>query len=483
MFFSEAYKIENPEKEDWFNLWLENDTKIYIDPMLVYQANHEDFSESYEKIGKFFEEAFRRVALAKSSKSPKIREKALEMLQFKEPSELHLGHTNYGSSGAGIGPDFARQIFDAIVDFIELGFEEFGEYISPLEIFVDGIGADRISDMMGNLMKEDLIKYTQKICKEKKINLKKFKVRNFSFDKNLGWTNKPVELPENPLYHTPIILVPKDFLRTNSYLDRDDFLEYILNMENATLRTQASRLFTQDLNKTQLIQIIKANPSLTKQLFKEYLEQRKKEPAPHYDFSNDPNSINEIPLLIRQIVGLIDTRFELKERSEESLKEFVEKVIHEFKLHAEANEGYKLLFNDDGSPRGEKIVQNLFHAIARGFCCEKKVVDITPESATGKGPVDFKFSEGYSKKIVVEIKLAKNPQLVHGLEKQLPAYMKSSDIDLGYYLVIKQMKDEKFKISNIKYKHENLKLEEGRKISLEIVDVSKENMVSASKIK
>ena len=151
MFFSEAYNIQNPQEEDWFNLWLKNDTLVFIDPMLVYQSKHKDFTASYNKINKFFEEAFKRVAFAKKSKSPQMREKALEMLKFEEPSELYLGHTNYGSQGSGVGNGFARQIFDAIVDFIELGFEDFGGYISPLEIFVEGIGPDRISDIMGNL--------------------------------------------------------------------------------------------------------------------------------------------------------------------------------------------------------------------------------------------------------------------------------------------------------------------------------------------
>ena len=138
MYFSDAFKIEQPEKGDWFNLWLENDTKIYVDPMLVYQCEHEDFIDVPKKIEEFFKEAFKRVAIAKNTKLIQLRERALEMLKFKEPSELYLGYTNYGSKGSGIGKDFARQIFDAMIDFIELGFEDFGEYISPPRDFCRG---------------------------------------------------------------------------------------------------------------------------------------------------------------------------------------------------------------------------------------------------------------------------------------------------------------------------------------------------------
>jgi hypothetical protein len=482
MYFSDAFKIEKPSEEDWFNLWLANDTKIYVDPMLVYQCEHKDFLETSKKIGEFFKEAFKRVVVAKNTRSPQMRDKALEMLRFKEPSELYLGYTNYGSRGSGIGKDFARQIYDAMVDFVELGFEDFGEYVSPLEIFVEGVGADRISDMIVNLMKEDLIKYTQKICNEKRISMKKFPIINASFDNNLGWVQKKVCLPENPLDKKPIILVPKDFLRTNSYLDREDFLEYILHMENPTLRQQATRLFTQDLDKKKLIEIIKQNPQLTKKLFKDYLENRKKEKAQSYDFNRDPAILNEIPRLISQIVTKIDKKTNIIETNSETLKSFVEKVIKTFKQHAESNDGYKILFNDDDSPRGEKIAQTLFHAIAKGFCCENGSIDITPESPTGKGPVDFKFSSGYNERILVELKLAGSLKLYHGLQVQTPEYLNASDLNLAYYLVIKQLAREGAKIAEVKDRYEKQKLDNGKKIILYLIDASKETKISASRI-
>jgi hypothetical protein len=54
----------------------------------------------------------------------------------------------------------------------------------------------------------------------------------------------------------------------------------------------------------------------------------------------------------------------------------------------------------------------------------------------GRGPVDFKFSNGSRGKFLVELKLTSNNQLQHGFEAQLPIYMKAEGARRGVYLVI-----------------------------------------------
>ncbi|MBV5349814.1 hypothetical protein JZU71_01240, partial [bacterium] len=62
--------------------------------------------------------------------------------------------------------------------------------------------------------------------------------------------------------------------------------------------------------------------------------------------------------------------------------------------------------------------------IASSYCIANDL-DISPESDAGRGPVDFKFSNGSKGKVLVEIKLTSNNQLQHGFESQLPIYMKA----------------------------------------------------------
>ena len=57
--------------------------------------------------------------------------------------------------------------------------------------------------------------------------------------------------------------------------------------------------------------------------------------------------------------------------------------------------------------------------------CDANDFDITPEADGGAGPVDFKISKGYQYRVVVEMKLSSNSNLVHGFEVQLPEYQKA----------------------------------------------------------
>jgi hypothetical protein len=46
-------------------------------------------------------------------------------------------------------------------------------------------------------------------------------------------------------------------------------------------------------------------------------------------------------------------------------------------------------------------------------------------------------SKGFKGKVVVEIKLTSNQQLLHGYETQLPIYQRAESSPLGVYLVLK----------------------------------------------
>ena len=68
--------------------------------------------------------------------------------------------------------------------------------------------------------------------------------------------------------------------------------------------------------------------------------------------------------------------------------------------------------------------------------CEANDLDITPEAETGRGPVDFKFSHGLQRRVLVEIKLSTNTHLKKGYTKQLKIYNESENPISSYYVVI-----------------------------------------------
>jgi hypothetical protein len=61
---------------------------------------------------------------------------------------------------------------------------------------------------------------------------------------------------------------------------------------------------------------------------------------------------------------------------------------------------------------------------------------MNPEMDSGRGYVDFKFSKGFLKKIIVEIKHSSNPSISDGFSEQLQLYKKAEETAHGYYVIV-----------------------------------------------
>jgi hypothetical protein len=70
-----------------------------------------------------------------------------------------------------------------------------------------------------------------------------------------------------------------------------------------------------------------------------------------------------------------------------------------------------------------------------GFC-KSHDVNLSPETNAGSGPVDFTFSQGWSRKAVAEVKLARNSKYWSGLKKQVVQYVKAEDARCGFFLSV-----------------------------------------------
>jgi hypothetical protein len=73
----------------------------------------------------------------------------------------------------------------------------------------------------------------------------------------------------------------------------------------------------------------------------------------------------------------------------------IQRLIDQFKLFIEEQSGWKLLWNDDGTDKPEEAAQLLFRGIVQYYCIANNIV-IDREVEIGRGPVDIKFSNGYS---------------------------------------------------------------------------------------
>jgi hypothetical protein len=126
---------------------------------------------------------------------------------------------------------------------------------------------------------------------------------------------------------------------------------------------------------------------------------------------------------------------------------FVAEMVANFKKFVEDNRGWALLWNDDGTPRDEKIAQDLFQGIVSSYC-KANNVDLSREVNIGRGPVDFKISAGYAHRALIELKLASNSKFWKGLALQLPTYLHAESVSIGFFVAIAFTQAELKKVSS-----------------------------------
>jgi len=477
MTFSEFYKITPTVKDTWFDPILQADTKLFIDPLLLSNVGLRQFSRSYEEIMKFFKIAFEIAAKSEKVKSDAYFQKLKGMLLFPEVEELCLGYSS-STKGAGSGKGYSKDIQDGIYSTIDAGLKNIDRF-ENICLFGTGIGRDRISDITANIIKSDLIKYTQLISKKysDKVKTGKFPIINTKFDmEKLIWQREIVELPINPVNKKGILLCPKSILNVDSLISKDSFLDFIWETQNDTIRDQFSFAIKSEIDKKSIIKIAKQRTDWIVH-FNKYMEASD---FTGYDIDKDVDGIYQ-PSKASYNYGK-DHPLQIPEtKTNLQFNKVVNEIIEYYRNYIENNSGYKLLWNDNNQPKKEEAAQLIFVALTKSLC-QANNIDLTRESNLGRGPVDFKFSMGYKNKALIEIKLAKNNRFWDGVKLQLPKYLEVEDIDRGYFVVICYTQEEINKMVELQKVSDKISAEIGKKIIPIIIDAIPKKE-SASKLK
>ncbi len=145
-----------------------------------------------------------------------------QLIIASECDEVGLGVSAH-RTGVRIGEKQAREILDLfarVPEYDRRGFTHFEE----IQFFVDGVAKDRISDFACSFMKSFLIDFTIDECEQHGIPLTACKIPHIYDPKKCGFAQHvPVQLPVNPETGTPILLVPKRWLRFGPWLDFDEY--------------------------------------------------------------------------------------------------------------------------------------------------------------------------------------------------------------------------------------------------------------------
>lgn len=408
------------------NVLLNTDTLVFIDPLLLEESAHKEISEgAYQSYRVRFEKIIKLLSVSNAVDDVPWRN-AKRLFRFSENSWTCLG---YGTTvnGSGFGKDLISSTLDTASQIVALGVDDIDLFMA-LALFEEGIGPDRISDMATNIILPDLISFSNRVNKTLKIPTKTFK---------LGTNNH--NLVVNPYSDQPLIFVPNDIVRDLPIASDWSDISRVVR-ENEELRERVNNHVGEiwaTMTKKQKQRLKKAALS-SKEAFQQVMDMiREVEPKP-YDFKNDRNGESFWTELLNQIPR--DYPCDLSNYADRVLSvdevlKVVNEILSQFQNLIENKGLWKELWDENGKPRKEKASQRLFFAVAYSYC-KANNIDLSPEADSGNGPVDFKLSQGFDSKLVVEVKLSNNGRLVHGYEKQLEIYKKADDTDLGVFLII-----------------------------------------------
>lgn len=475
MLFSELFNIKCLGDEDWFNPILTQDTLLFVDPFAVFKSTDELFKDTYSEMMCFFQQVFELIAHAGGNKDNLSYKKAESILQFPEENAFCLGYSKI-RRGSGTGQLWAKTLASNINAIIAKGVTHISHF-EELGIFCTGVGPDRLSDMTTNLLKNRFITYTQRKCNMYDIPMEKVRVKNAYFDSEYKhWCAGEFLLPINPYKNnSPIILVPKDFLNVLPEINSDDFQSTIDLSER--MRNDFNYEIDRSLDKEKIAKIAIEHYDLVK----EYINIVEKREACSFSELKKKTFRYEWYELSKDIVSKKKFDFGIIEDDFDFLNKILEFTSY-FKNFVEIRSGYKLLWNEKRTvPRSEEDVQILFKGILDEHCRANNI-DFTREVNQAMGPVDFRFSTGYYKRVLLEAKLAKNTKFWNGLKKQLPKYMQIDSCKLGMFLVIAFTDKDTDKISDIESVVRETEERHGITIKTIIVDARVDNKESASKL-
>lgn len=483
IYFTDFFEVNETDLTEYgaLNVSLINDLPLFVDPFLLFNNPKTEYQELHEQIIEYIK-FLQNYSISQSTTKGGLK----ALFQFPEIKQNWLGFSKTGNKGNGLGPKFATTLNTNLKYINSFGEENITakSHIEKLCLLGQGVGSDHISDFTTNLIHGYFLKYTCEFCKQHidKKYLRKFNVKRAFFNfKTKTWASKEFLLPcynDEYVLLTPINLLAKD----ETYINNSDMIDkfsYIpATIDNDALRFQVNNYFQSLLPKkpkkkdrvSAITKTINKYPKLIDYYIK--YKENNKESATAINES-DVEYIQKILISnVQELVPLLDDNnfYDLNCLSHEDTK----KRILFLKQIVENNDGYRFFYDKKKSPiKREEDIQLLFKLTWYGTC-----FDVNSEVNNGRGPVDFKISNGSEDKTLVEFKLAKNSKLKQNLEKQLEIYEKAHQTTNSFKVIIFFTAQEENKV--IKILNE---LKMSRDSNIILIDARSDNKISASNVK
>lgn len=425
--FSSYFGVDPAEidKAGLIDPFLNVDLELFIDPVLMEKsANIEISGNALQTFKVHFSNIIRLLTISNAREDAPWKG-ARRLLNLKEPSENGLGYGGASRSGSSRPEEIQTMILQTTKEIIELGSKD-PEMISLMGFFEEGVGPDTISDFTTRVIFLNLAKITSDFC-----NAQRLETTPISEDR------QDVGLPifiDTKGTKKPFLLVPQDIVRdlpiANDWSDVSDAA-----MKNAEIRDKVNRLLAGIAKPTvaDTKHALRGAALSSADAFNHFLASVK-DSATNYDPNEDPLGYYRFRALILSDLSAYVEKTEADlTRGPEAIKQVVLEAVNLFKKHVEVGDLWRELWTR-GKPKKERAAQLIFQVVADAYC-KANDIDMSPEANMGGGPVDFKFSTGYTARVLVELK-RDSGTVKHGYETQLEHYKDASETFFGIFVVI-----------------------------------------------
>jgi hypothetical protein len=409
--FSDYFKIDKSVLKEMgvFDPILNFDTKVFVEPLLLKNSASEVIRNAYQTYKKFFSNLL--ILLEKSTHvSDKCWRSAQKMVSFPEYQYTCIGYSSGNTDGRGSGTEFNDKIFQSAKEIVELAQGD-PEIFLLLPLLEEGIAGDRISDMVQNIIDDDICRYTVDIMA--KLGIKD----DFVY---ITKQNHRYDLLLNPYSKQAIKLLPKDILLNLPVADNIDAVVHELAEYNERLRNVVNRDIgyiwletTKAARKAALLNELKTNKSF----FIETLKALKEYSFEHYDLEKDYEGLYK---------WLADSKhftdFELSKETRacsdniDALLSSVAGIISYFKNLIECNGVWQIFWASYQSQYRhvrEYYSQMIFYTVCSGWLTSQNS-NIKIILLQDKNPIRLKFIVSDKFSLVVHIKHANNTSLLKG---------------------------------------------------------------------
>ncbi len=221
--FSQHFDIDKDIELDFVDIYAYQDIPLFLDPFGISAMGTKWAKECENQIATYFQYLVDSLRTGDKKTVTKL------LNALHEVNEIALGYSDGIPSGRGIGPQQAKEIQSA---FETSQAAQSGDIkdIADCALMIPGISRDKISDITANILKRQLVEYTQKQCEKYKIPTKRVAVNNAFEYNTLQFTSYFAQLPvigDHAKILLPISSVRQDPELSKSKYYRNFVLEFL----------------------------------------------------------------------------------------------------------------------------------------------------------------------------------------------------------------------------------------------------------------